>query len=617
MLCARNGQMQRTRTRLGALLIGFAGVLGTNTAYAQADPIAPGEAIADYLLVDQWVRKGQVPRSEDLVASSRKLAAVSVTLRINGRVIGRGSAGSLIPNQSLLSIAARAAIGDARGSLPEKDEPGWEQARQEARASMVLSVELSGELVEIPSSELQAPGFGLTPGSEGIGLRQGDQIEVMSIEEMLVHAFEPEQAVRALAVRLTGDGSIALEPLDEILDMGFRIYRFEQTSLGQPGVGKGAVFFDRGGRIIDAGEINTREIERFAEGLSKHIQGLRWGGVEQYGLMGSFDPVSGRHATPMGEPFDQAIGALALLRYGSIGQDESHIQAREVGRELLIHLAAVEPGEQAISKNVLASCVCVGALAELGDGAMENTEQLLALRDRVIGAVEHSYTEASGFDQSIPKGARGLVAWALVRGAQMDPRIEHDDAIGAVRSVFRSTPAGQLVGQMPFLGWAELEAAGEGDIPAAAVLDEMRAQVYEHMLRPRDLEWKDRDLQGGIVFTASGQPLPSWHGLRPMSFVATMLGDARLTRGTAVSGVVPKEISELVQAIRFVRQLAATDPVTHMYTRPERAKWGIRSSLWDQQMSIESSAMGLMMMTEMLRSMEQISMRGRAPQNSD
>ncbi|MCA9303313.1 MAG: hypothetical protein KC996_04260, partial [Phycisphaerales bacterium] len=162
---------------------------------------------------------------------------------------------------------------------------------------------------------------------------------------------------------------------------------------------------------------------------------------------------------------------------------------------------------------------------------------------------------------------------------------------------------------MPFLGLAEVEAAGGGMVPASAALGEMRQLVWDHMLLPADLDPADRDLAGGIVFTSADRPLPSWHSLRPLAFIASMLSDERMTSGTIASGEVPGEIGRLVQSLRFLRQLSATPPSTHLYARESGALWGVRASVWDQSMPIESSALGLMTATETLRSLGEIGSR--------
>ena len=80
--------------------------------------------------------------------------------------------------------------------------------------------------------------------------------------------------------------------------------------------------------------------------------------------------------------------------------------------------------------------------------------------------------------------------------------------------------------------------------------------------------------------------------------IATMLGDERLTPGSATEGEVPMQIGRLVESVRFVRQLAAEGEIMHMYGEAQAARYGVRMALWDQRMPIESSAMALLMLSE-------------------
>src|SRR5207247_423371 len=97
-----------------------------------------------------------------------------------------------------------------------------------------------------------------------------------------------------------------------------------------------------------------------------------------------------------------------------------------------------------------------------------------ACRKRVLG----SFDAELGFKADVPAPAKGLVALALVEMMRQD---NDDDsrqtaanlAESAVRRVYRDTPEGELVSQMPWLGWAELRLAalkGRDEVPAAVAL---------------------------------------------------------------------------------------------------------------------------------------------------
>jgi hypothetical protein len=158
---------------------------------------------------------------------------------------------------------------------------------------------------------------------------------------------------------------------------------------------------------------------------------------------------------------------------------------------------------------------------------------------------------------------------------------------------------------MPWLGWADVALHRSGELPAAVALREMRSQLWAHQLKAQDLSADDPDLAGGIVFTTNRQPLPTWQAARPLAFVATMLGDPRLTEEQEVAG----ETVRLLEALRYLRQLTASEAEAHLYKDPARAIGGVRASVFDQRMPPEATAMTLMTVCETIKSLEAIKAR--------
>jgi hypothetical protein len=161
---------------------------------------------------------------------------------------------------------------------------------------------------------------------------------------------------------------------------------------------------------------------------------------------------------------------------------------------------------------------------------------------------------------------------------------------------------------MPWAGWAELlcsrTTAGR-EIPSAPALREMRAQLWQHQLKGEDLPGEALDMAGGIVFTTTRQPLPTWQAARPLAFIATMLGDPALTEEKEVPG----ELARLLASLRFLRQLTADEPESHMFKDAGRARGGVRASLFDQRMPPEATAMTLLAVCETIRSLDEIKAR--------
>ena len=575
---------------------------------AIAQPTMPIQDSLDaYSLIDGWVRDWDTPGKGQPGIETSPVSAAIVTLRLDGMVFGRGASVSVDPSPTLVWEAAVRALGSANAKLTQERDEMWESLIEGLASRITITLEVSDVLVPISGSEIELPGFGYTPGVMGIAVRRGDRLEVRGPESMLSRNTDMTQSAMALANTLAGDGSAVLRSPKELADSGYVFYRFEPIVLAQKKAGMGSSFIDRGGRVIDRSEITVDSIAEMSSMIADHLMSRRWPGGEHYGMMGTLDPVTGTSTSAFASPFEQAISAYALLRYGDAGTTKLHHKSMLIGADLLRDLAVVETGEIAPWDDKVGSCMAAIALSEIQLVDILGDEQLNSLRVKVIEVLDSLYSVANGFDVEVPNASHGLVAHAIIRAAKLDPRDRTMTARSAVDRVFAETQVPALVAQMPFLGWAQSELTGSQDDAAqVAALIQMRDLVWEHQLRRTDLEWMDRDLEGGIVFTSSAAPLPSWLSLRPLAFLATMLGDEQFTPGTVTSGEIPIQIGRQVESIRFVRQLAAADETLHLYAAGEEARWGVRKALWDQRMSVEVDAMALFTLTETTRSFKSI-----------
>jgi hypothetical protein len=214
-------------------------------------------------------------------------------------------------------------------------------------------------------------------------------------------------------------------------------------------------------------------------------------------------------------------------------------------------------------------------------------------------ALRSAFSVETGFAPDVPRAAYGAIAWAMVRLAR-DGGGTLAPARACVEAAFGSVGVDQLVTHMPWLGFAAIEAAGEQSLSQREALMQMRTLVFEHQISSAELEPYDRDFAGGIVFTRARTPLPTWQSARPMAFVTAMIRDTRLT---------PKEAraTELIRALaslRFLRQLTADEASLFTAKSPARARWGVRSALWDQRMPPDATALTLIAVCEALRTVQ-------------
>ncbi len=580
-------------------------VLGPGHAAAQE--LDAARAMDVYRAVDGWVRNWGV--SQESVEGLPAIACASVTLRLDGQVIGRGQVVRDDADTQGIVLAARGAMAQGRAWVRAKSDLEPTDDEWAAIGSrVVLSVELVDRVVPMSASSLGLPGLGLSPGVHGLVMRLGDQAEVMTPDEMITLGLDVESSAYSMATVLSGDGGMALASIEELIGRGYWFGRCEPVWIAQGGAGLGGVFIDRGGRVIEGSSVGMRSVRDMGERIAGYLVAQRWPGSERFGMVGARDVVSGRATPEVASVYEQAISATALLRFAKMGKKPIHNQSREYALQILKDLGAVEPGEQLPWEDGIGSAACVIALSFLEEGELwalraSGDEDLLRLQERCLVTLAGLYSPIDGYSDSVPMPAWGLVSWALVRS-------ESQYASRAVRSVFQDTTQGQLVGQMPFLGWAELGLAeGEKEVPAAGALEQMRSRMWAYQIKKSDLDWRDRDFAGAVVFTTGSNALPTSGNLRPIAMVSSMLGDERLTPGTIADGAMAAEIGRVASAMRFVDQLVMDERSGFVSRAPDRCIGGVRESLWEWKVSPAWSAIALLGAVEFERSIQEIGAR--------
>ncbi|TVQ61107.1 MAG: hypothetical protein EA378_09665 [Phycisphaerales bacterium] len=617
----RSGLVRLCIAVFGLLAAAPTGAL-PGAAASEPDPVL---ARSGFDAVRMWVERGAVPERGEVgfdVAPDLgpEVSAVAVTLRASGAVVGRGQAVRASGQAPALIAAARAAVREARerghyepGELGELVRPG---------ERLAITLELAGPMIPMQPSEVTDAAALLRPGIDGVAFRIGNRQVARFPAQLLRTRTLPSEAIPALIAELSGDAALGLrDPVATAQRLQGRFFRFRTLHLAQPTAGAEPLFLHRGGRIVRSGEVNTGALRAFAEGLAGHLIAREWTGPDLRGMFGGYEPILGDYEPPVATDLDQATTAFALLRFanraGAMGLapgDARAVEARRVAMSLLRRFTTRE-GLGRLEDPVLSAMVAV-ALVEAGARLDEDRGDLAAF-DRALlvcaNVLRESYSPAGGFVRTVPSQARALVAFGLTGVAEASGRFtDLTRAEGAAASVLRETAPGQLAGEMPWLGWAAVRAAGwraaDEPLPQGEGLRQLRADVWLHQLTPNDLDAIDADLAGGIVFTAGAAPLPSWHAVRPLAFLATMLGDPRLTDEQERM----PELVRLMSSLRFLLQLSAQAAEGHMYADPSRARWGVRSSPWDQRMPVQASALTLLVVVETLASLDRLSGGPRA-----
>lgn len=596
------------------------------------DASAPSEkAAADALVrVEDWLRAGEVPEGPQKAGADAKgspeFPGVSLWVRAQGRVIARASLmtppGERIPD--VQERVVRGVLDQVGRSFDAARFPGVER-KEWVRAVLggaTLTLEVSGPLVPFRADTYDEVDLGVSPGVWGVATSvggvgaAGQGFDAIFPLNMLSSGMMPGAGLRSTIARATNDPSLPLpgvaagSPGAIAKSHDARYYRFRTRQVTRFSPGVPPTVLVRGGVLVRKTGLTQAGLREFADRLATHLLDrldVRPAGEgEAVGVLELRDV--GAHAADAAQrgPALVALHALSVFERAAGEGGDGGVMTRvhattRTGSDVLVaelrrRMAEKEEPPSAIEAALMASWLG-GRDEVVKDPATGEVAALLAR------AVLSTYDPAKDeFDAKLPEPVRGLVALALVRLSGWEGSgVVRDGATKCVRRAFLAVTPGHLEAQMPWLGWAELELAGEGGkVPSEIALAEVRDDLYSRVVGTFDAGEDDPDMAGGILGLA-GSALPAWHTARPGAFLATMLADERLTaRENRV-----RELARLLDVVRFVRQLAVDGSVLPLYgDRTAGVLWGVRSALFDLREPGDATSFSLMMMAETLRALE-------------
>lgn len=605
-------------------------------SYLPAKPPEPGPSMSLYHTMEEWVRALKVPDDAPLDGREGTLVCTAVVLRLSGQIVGRGTLCG--DDGKTLADATRMAINEALTRMPQRHDATASSQVQTFAPDLCISLELSGELVPIYPETFSQLDLEVQRGLEGLATRVGDKIVASFPSAMITSITPPADALAGTISGATGDSTAAIkinakaQPPAIARERNAVFYRFDVSHLAQQRVGVQPVFLFRSGKVVSSLEISTTGLQDLADLLGDYL--VRWDTshrVDPDWPVGTYVPSKNSFEENTASLAEYTVVTYAIHRYIAVKsqfqdatqnapgqpwkwhrQDRGQMAHLRFGPERLI----AQPGKDLTSGplyDAMRALVCMAPTES--DPAYRGTAlSALSLYDAGLASC---YSMTDGWRKDIPEGARGFVAFVLAKRAHLakglpDEQTRLSVADAAIRSIFATNKQGTLVSQMPYLGWAELtlaKAKSLTTIPSATALREMRETVWKFQMNAVDAGAEGPDLVGGIVFVGPGMlPYPTSQSLRPLSFLATMSGDERLTDHNEALG----EIAKLVNGLRFVRQLCMDEHALYIAADPFTAQWGIRASLWDQRQSPEATALGLITICEALESFHKIAQRQAA-----
>ena len=501
---------------------------------------SPSQGLAAFEAVEGWVRGMVVhPLEDELAGRIGEVTGVHVVIRGREGVIGRGTAFG----DGCLERASEGAIEEAIRRVRVPVLANREQARRLVIASARISVEIAGAMVPVRTSldSWSDVHSELSLGLEGLGVRAGERFEGVFPSSMAMARRDGGTALAGLVSRAIGDPLAAAKLPGDVgvgAEDGPALFRFRVAHIAQTRAGGPPVVLHRGGRVLHDSLVGRDELVGWADAMAAWL--LRRaevvGRVERLGV---YDPFTDTWRDGGADGSGHPVVAAALERYASLPGVDAELAAR--------------------------------------------ARALLDARAVRLGVEEDAVRPWASW-------------WWTGFGLDVD-----DADRRRVRAAFLEAGPGGLVNEMPWLGFEELRISRRLQrVPSAVALRDMRALMWEHTVRDRDVGVPDRDLVGGLVFTSRRNPVPDWQSARPLAFGAAMLADPRLTEDREFAS----ELADLLTGLRFLRQLTAGDEEAHAYRVPLHAIGGVRASLTDHSMPSEAAGYALLAVSESLAGLD-------------
>jgi len=586
-----------------------------------------------------WLSAWSVP--DGALPTPAGCRGACVQIRLTGEVIGRGTAmdwpDTPAGGPSVLQRAMSAAMVEADARLPVADDLFRADAVRELARHMTLSVELIGVPTPMVVETWLQVETDLQPGLDGVAARSGSRWSAVSASRMLASNTLAGVALRRAVSEASEDPTAALlEPAELRKRFNIRLFRFRGVHAAQAEPGGEPVLLERGNpairRSIEAD--GYAEVER---GLIAHLSArVRRAMADGGKPCGMYEPWSDRCVTPASAT-ELAIVGIALARAGRVlpgfDDDATRVDALRSAADVLMLLADrglyPDAGGDALSASgivvLLATLSDAGTAIKATRFDARTIANVESLRRRSLATLAQSYDGSTGFVSSVPAGAKGLVALALVSAQRAALGVDDAEVVrlaeqaragaaSAVRSVFRSTPEGVLASEMPWLGWAELalvasNGESEAMVPSAVSLRSMRRGLWASQIGPFDVDADGQDVVGGLVFTAGSGMLPSWHTARPVAFLASMLNRSGLTSDEER---IP-ELGRLLAAGQFLERLMLTDGGLWLAANRTASVHGVRSATFNARQPIAASAFALLAFTEIRSGLESLAAETAVP----
>jgi hypothetical protein len=413
-------------------------------------------AISAFVTARDWLDSDQLPALDapaSKVALDANVEGIAVVLRIDGRVVGLGTA-EVDPadRTSSRELLVRRAVGKAVARALGDDTVRAVRSALDDKvtARLSLEIELAGPSRPLLGRTIKDAAMRVVPGRDGLMLYRGQARFFAYPSHLLANdtALQPEFTLTAL-IREAG---LPVKELNEYsTDQRVSLARFATVRLRQPDAASAPELLERGGRTIPLSDgtpararaLATQLCARLAaQVVSDDAKDAAQTPSSTARLLGSYNPTADEYQPPFATDRDAALAAFALARAARSTHIPAPIQAhaRVQAIRLLDGLRTLDaslpkPGTIE-SKTLEPETIAMALLAagellkttpkhveDAGASAQSNVADLARLsyfRDQLSSWKISKDTQPS---RAFPRRAQVTVACALLKTDALVPRV--------------------------------------------------------------------------------------------------------------------------------------------------------------------------------------------------
>lgn len=550
---------------------------------SQAAP-AIEPALDAFLAARRWLDADALPAvdAEDGRVPLAATEAVSVILRLDGRVVGTGD--DAVADPGMLRRAVGRAVSRALGDETIRAVRAAANDRVTHRLS--LEVELAGPLRPLIGRTIAEAARRVDPGVDGLAVRRGDRVERAFPGRLLAsdNADAPERTIAALI----SDAGLPAQDLPSFrAEDRVSLARFATVRLVQASPQAPPEETSRSGAPIARSEITGGSTRLFASQLcarlASHVVAADERAPEgDVRLLGTMNPTADAFDPPFAGAPDAALAAWVLARASRSDAVLAPIRAKAA--QQAARLAASIARERLAGEGAapdVADALLVLAWCDLGADA--------ATRDALVARAATLLGGESGDPESVAFAA--LAVDAARRAGTATTAADSIERAIVAQLERHASSRGRLVDAL-----VPLALLASSDALSAATRDRLRSTLSETAevlrgfqidLRAADAPPRPADLDGGLDLPGRGAD------------ARCLKIGAGIAIATAAAGSDDTAVRESIRGLlRFLAQHVADSPWVDTFRSPSAARGLVRASLWTDDLPPAATTAGLLLAME-------------------